>query len=103
MSAPCKTRRPFRALRGCESSTEIPLDSLSRLIYIWTMKIAAYYRVSSRAQDLAMQRSAVERAALARGDSIEVVYSEKKSAKTTNRLQLIKLRQDAREGKIKRL
>ncbi|MGO9834567.1 MAG: recombinase family protein [Polyangiaceae bacterium] len=43
---------------------------------------AAYIRVSSRTQDHATQRAAIERAAAARGDSITTWYSEKRSAKS---------------------
>jgi DNA invertase Pin-like site-specific DNA recombinase len=34
------------------------------------MEAAAYYRVSSKAQDMAMQQHAIARAAAARGDTI---------------------------------
>lgn len=69
------------------------------------MNAAAYYRVSSKAQNLAMQRSAVERAAVARGDGIrsEAVYAEKRSSKTMKRPELDRLRADARAGKVRRL
>jgi DNA invertase Pin-like site-specific DNA recombinase len=67
------------------------------------MEAAAYYRVSSKAQDLAMQRLAVERAARARGDTVVAVYSEKQSAKTINRPELDRLRADARAGNLRRL
>jgi len=43
---------------------------------------AAYIRVSSKAQTLEMQRSALVRAAAARGDTIRTWYAEKQSAKT---------------------
>src|SRR6266852_4760025 len=64
---------------------------------------AAYVRVSSRSQDHAMQRHAVERAAAARGDEVRVWYSEKRSAKTIARPVLDRLRADAREGKVRKL
>jgi DNA invertase Pin-like site-specific DNA recombinase len=67
------------------------------------MNAAAYYRVSSRTQDLAMQRHAVERAATTRGDSISVMYSEKQSAKTITRPELERLRADARAGHLRKL
>jgi DNA invertase Pin-like site-specific DNA recombinase len=67
------------------------------------MDAAAYYRVSSKSQDLAMQRLAVERAAGARGDTVVAVYSEKQSAKTLNRPELDRLRADARAGHLRRL
>lgn len=65
--------------------------------------VRAYLRVSSRSQDAASQRSAIERAAAARGDAIVHWYSEKRSAKTTDRAELRQLRDDARAGHIRRL
>ena len=67
------------------------------------MDAAAYYRVSSKAQDLGMQILAVERAAAARADRIATVYSEKASAKLLARPELNRLRADARSGHIRRL
>ena len=67
------------------------------------MKAVAYARVSSKAQDLSMQRSAVERVAIARGDRIEAWYSEKRSARTIKRPELDRVRADARAGLIKKL
>src|SRR3990172_8268718 len=63
----------------------------------------AYMRVSSRAQDVATQRSAVERAAAGRGDTIEVWFSEKKSGKTVARPELDRLRAEVRAGRIGKL
>lgn len=65
--------------------------------------IAAYLRVSSRSQDYATQRRAIERAANARGDVVATWYSEKRSGKTLARLELDRLRADARAGLIRRL
>ncbi len=67
------------------------------------MNGAAYVRVSSRAQDDATQRDAIERAARARGDAIARWYAEKRSAKTTQRAELQRLRDDARAGHVRRL
>ena len=64
---------------------------------------AAYVRVSSRSQDHAMQRHSIERAAAARGDRVGLWYAEKRSAKTLARPVLDRLRQDAREGKVRKL
>jgi len=50
-----------------------------------------------------MQRSAVERAATARGDTIADAYAEKRSGKSIARPELDRLRADARAGKIRRL
>lgn len=64
---------------------------------------AAYIRVSSKAQDHSMQRAAIERCAAARGDEVATWYAEKRSAKTIERLELQRLRADARAGKLRRL
>ena len=60
----------------------------------------AYMRVSSRAQDLATQRSAIEKGAQARGDTIETWYSEKRSGKALVRPELDRLRVLVRDGKV---
>jgi DNA invertase Pin-like site-specific DNA recombinase len=65
--------------------------------------VAAYVRVSSKAQDYASQKAAIERAAAARGDRLGIWYAEKKSAKTLSRPELLRLRADARAGKLTRL
>ena len=62
-----------------------------------------YLRVSSKAQDSAMQRASIERAADARGDAIHTWYSEKRSGKTIARPELELVHADARAGKVKRL
>src|SRR6266851_7024532 len=67
------------------------------------MNVAAYVRVSSKSQDTAMQRAAIERAASARGDSIGTYYEEKRSGRTLARPELDRLRVDARSGLIRRL
>ncbi len=67
------------------------------------MKAAAYYRVSSKAQDLATQRHAVGRAARARGDRLVRTFEEKQSARTLDRPALGELRQAARAGELARL
>ncbi len=64
---------------------------------------AAYLRVSSKSQDHATQRSAIERAASARGDAISAWYAEKQSGKTMARSELQRLRVDARAGHLGRL
>jgi DNA invertase Pin-like site-specific DNA recombinase len=63
----------------------------------------AYLRVSSRAQDFATQKAAIERAATARGDAIAVWRSEKRSGKTLARPELDRVRADARGGHIRKL
>jgi DNA invertase Pin-like site-specific DNA recombinase len=67
------------------------------------MNATAYLRVSSRAQDYATQRAAIERAAAARGDAIDAWYSEKRSGKTLARPELDRLRGDARAGNVSRV
>src|SRR5689334_5299283 len=67
------------------------------------MSIAAYYRVSSKAQNLDTQRRAVEGAARGRGDVVEAVYQEKQSAKTMKRGELQRLREDVRRRRVRRL
>jgi DNA invertase Pin-like site-specific DNA recombinase len=63
-------------------------------------QVVGYVRVSSRAQDHAMQKHAIERAASARGDTIGEVYSEKRKSDTLERPELSRLRADSKAGKI---
>ena len=65
------------------------------------MNSTAYVRVSSRAQDDATQRSAIERMAAARGDTIDDWRPEKRSAKTMDRVELQRLLADARAGVLR--
>ena len=65
------------------------------------MIAVAYIRVSSRAQDHATQRSAIERFASARGDTIGDWRAEKRSAKTMAREELQRLLADARAGRLR--
>lgn len=67
------------------------------------MNATGYLRVSSRAQDHATQRAAIERAAAARGDVITTWYAEKKSGKLLARPELDRLRADARQGHVRKL
>lgn len=62
--------------------------------------IAAYLRVSSSSQDLASQRSAIERAARARGDRIAKWFHEKQSGRTLERRELARVREAARRGEL---
>lgn len=62
------------------------------------MTIAAYIRVSSKGQDLATQTDAISRRI-----TPERWYSEKVSAKTTNRAELKRLIADARAGLVTQL
>lgn len=67
------------------------------------MRVAAYVRVSSKAQDLATQRAAIEREAAARGDAIGTWYAEKRSGKTLARPELEALRRDVRAARVGRI
>jgi DNA invertase Pin-like site-specific DNA recombinase len=66
-------------------------------------QIAVYLRVSSAAQSLEMQRSAITRLAKAREDNIDVWYPEKMSGGTMNRPVLDEVRRLARQGYIRKL
>ncbi|HEY2369444.1 MAG TPA: recombinase family protein [Polyangiaceae bacterium] len=61
--------------------------------------ITAYIRVSSKAQDHASQRAAIERACA----NVDAWYAEKASAKTTDRAELKRLLADVRAGKVREL
>jgi len=66
-------------------------------------EVAAYVRVSSRAQTCATQRDAIERAATARGDVIDIWHSEKRTVAELARFELDRVRALARAGALKRL
>jgi putative DNA-invertase from lambdoid prophage Rac len=63
----------------------------------------AYVRVSSRAQDLATQRSAIEKAAAGHGDTITGWFAEKKSGKALARPELDRLRALVRAKRVSKL
>lgn len=67
------------------------------------MNATAYVRVSSKAQDHATQRAAIERAAEARGDTVASWFAEKLSGKTLARPELDRLRAAVRAGEVRRL
>jgi DNA invertase Pin-like site-specific DNA recombinase len=67
------------------------------------MNSVAYSRVSSKSQNLAMQRHAIEHEAARRGDTVVEWYSEKRSAKTSQRPELDRLRADIRAGRVKKV
>jgi DNA invertase Pin-like site-specific DNA recombinase len=64
---------------------------------------AAYLRVSSRGQDEALQREAISRAAAARGQPVDVWFSEKRSGKASLRPELDAVRDLARRGELELL
>ena len=68
-----------------------------------TETAVAYVRVSSKAQDLGMQKLAIQRAAAARGDKMETWYQEKASGKTMKRSELERLRNDVVQGLVRRV
>lgn len=65
--------------------------------------VAAYVRVSSATQQAGMQRSAIERAARARGDKVGHWYGETFTGATMQRPELARLRGDVRTGHVVRL
>ncbi|MFT3915348.1 MAG: recombinase family protein [Anaeromyxobacteraceae bacterium] len=67
------------------------------------MNVAAYTRVSSKSQDLATQRDAIQRAATARGDTVVTWYCEKRSGKKLARPELDRVRAAIRVGEIRKL
>jgi DNA invertase Pin-like site-specific DNA recombinase len=66
-----------------------------------TGRAVAYIRVSSRSQDHAMQRSAIERLASFRNDAVREWYAERRSAKTMERAELARLLENARTGRLR--
>lgn len=66
------------------------------------MRAVAYVRVSSKGQNLRLQRHAIDQAAAARGDVVEY-RQEKQSAATLARPILDEIRREVVAGKIKRL
>lgn len=66
------------------------------------MLAVAYVRVSSRGQNFELQRGAIERAAILRGDAVRFV-EEKRSGALLSRPALDALREEVRRGEVKRL
>lgn len=66
-------------------------------------RTAAYLRVSSRGQDEALQREAITRAAAARGEPVDLWFSEVRSGKASLRPELDAIRGLARRGELGRL
>jgi DNA invertase Pin-like site-specific DNA recombinase len=65
--------------------------------------VAAYVRVSSRSQDAAYQRAAIERAAHARGETVEIWWSDVASGKSMDRPELSAALGAIRAGRVRRL
>ncbi len=65
--------------------------------------VAAYIRVSTRAQNHATQRDAIERAAKSRGEKIDRWFAEKQSAKKLERPVLTEIRDLSRQGYVRKL
>jgi DNA invertase Pin-like site-specific DNA recombinase len=70
---------------------------------ICTSIVAAYLRVSTRGQDAATQRRAIERAARARGHRVARWFHEKESARSIRRPVLSEVRRAALRGEISTL
>lgn len=68
-----------------------------------TGQVAAYVRVSSRTQTVETQRNAIARCASARGDAIASWFSEQASARTNDRPELTRLRDEAQRGNVSTL
>lgn len=62
--------------------------------------VAAYVRVSTKAQDYQTQVDAITRAAAARGDEITHWYAEKRSGKLLDRPKLAELLGEAQNGRL---
>jgi len=65
--------------------------------------VGAYVRVSSRSQSLDTQRSAIERASQARGETVERWWEETASGRSLERPLLQELRGAAARGELKKL
>jgi DNA invertase Pin-like site-specific DNA recombinase len=65
--------------------------------------VAGYIRVSTRGQDYAYQRAAIEQAARVRGHKIDRWYADVASGGTMKRPQLLKLREAVASGEIHRV
>jgi len=65
--------------------------------------IAAYLRVSSRAQTHAMQRDAISRACAARSEAIDLWFVETRSGGSSKRPELDRLVKSARAGELSKL
>ena len=65
--------------------------------------VAAYVRVSSRSQDAAYQRAAIERAAHARGEQIDLWFSDVASGRSMDRPELSAALAAIRGGMVGRL
>jgi len=65
--------------------------------------VAAYIRVSTRAQNYATQRDAIERAAKVRGETVERWFEEKRTAKKLDRPVLKDVRELSRRGCLRKL
>lgn len=65
--------------------------------------VAAYLRVSTRAQGVGLQRDEITRASQARGDRVVHWFEEKRSGTTLERAELERMRARARAGHLRRL
>src|SRR5271166_689789 len=92
-------RAPVRRTK----QTAAAAKSRGRAALAQPSRVAAYVRVSSRSQGDELQRSSVEGAAAARGETIARWYAETRSAKTMARAELQRLRTDVGLGLVRTL
>lgn len=95
--APRARDRDREARREGERKTR--LDGAERQEWPSMPAVAAYVRVSSQSQTLAMQRDAIARAAKARGHDIAEWYAEKVTGGAAHPPELVRLLSDARAGR----
>lgn len=74
---------------------------MNAVITVPATYVAAYVRVSSKAQDHATQRHAIEARAHADGVQIGTWYAEKLSGKSVDRPELTRLRAEIRAGRVR--
>ena len=67
------------------------------------VQAAAYVRVSSDQQDFELQRSEIEKAALARGDEITVWFEQTGPSGQRDGVELAKLLQEIARGRVRKL
>lgn len=100
---------PRSACRGCYDARAVDAESNEKggtpLVRVVSSRsvVAGYIRVSSRSQDYAYQRHAIEVAARARGELVQQWFGDVATGSKMERPQLIKLRDAIRAGKIQRL
>lgn len=92
---------PWLVVAGEQSNENVGMRLVSALPL--RPVVAGYIRVSSRSQDYAYQRHAIEGAARARGEPVVQWFGDVATGSKMERPQLIKLRDAIRAGRIQRL